>query len=243
MKKIYYTIIALTILLGASCTDIDNYDGPNAGMKGKLIDKVTGKNFIAGQGEFSIRLWEMSWSDNPTPQNIPIKQDGTFSDSKLFAATYDMQPFGGPFWPVKKETDIKLSGTLEKDFEVTPYLYVIDVTSTLEGTNLKLTCKLKAPITENLPRVMEVKPFVSLTQYCGEGSRIEEYNKDQYRVEINKTWAEGLGDMTTGEGSEVYTLPDLPLKSGRTYYVRVGVKVEDTYRKYNYCDIIKVVVP
>lgn len=243
MKKILYSLSASVLLFCASCTDIDNYDGPNAQMNGNLIDKTTGKNFITGQGEFNIRIWEMSWSDNPSPQDIPVKQDGTFSDTKLFSATYDMVPYGGPFWPVDRQTNIKLSGSLTKDFEVTPYLQVVNVTHELSGTNLKLTCRLKAPVTEGLPRVLEVRPFVSLTQFCGEGSRIEEYNDDKYRKEINTNWWDGVGDMTTGEGNETYILPDLPLKSGRTYFVRVGVRVEDTYRKYNYSEIIEVKVP
>jgi len=243
MKRILYSLAVSTLTLLFSCTDIDNYDAPDARMSGNLIDKTTGKNFITGQGEFSIRIWEMSWSDNPSPQDIPVKQDGTYYDDKLFSATYDMQPYGGPFWPAERETDLKLSGSLSKDFEVTPYLQVTDVTHELVGTNLKLSCKLRAPITQDLPRVLEVRPFVSLTQFCGEGSRITEYSRDEYRKEINSNWWDGVGDMTTGIGYETYVLPDLALKSGSTYYVRVGARVEDTYRKYNYSEIIEIKVP
>jgi len=243
MKKILYIFSILTSTIFFSCTSVDNYDEPNAILSGNVMDSITGKSFITGQAESSIRLWEMSWSDNPTPQDIPIKQDGTYNDTKLFGATYDMQPYGGAFWPAQRQTGITLKGSLKKDFKVIPYLYVTDVTSQLVGTTLKLTCKLKAPVTQNLPRVLEIRPFVSLTQFCGAGSRIDEYNLDKYKLDVNNNWWDGVGDMSTGVGSITYVLPDLPLKSGRTFYVRIGVRVEDTYRQYNYSDIITVQVP
>jgi len=249
MKKLLYSLTGLALMFTFSCTDIDNYDGPNAQMSGRLIDKTTGENYVTGQGEFSIRIWEMSWSENPGPQDIPIKQDGTFSDSKLFAATYDMQPYGGPFWPAERQTDISLSGHLQKDFEVTPYLKIVNFTHRLEGNNLIVSCKLQAPITQDLPQVLEIRPFVSQTQFCGEGNHINEYDKyedgKRYYIKVNKNWWDGVGPMENNAVShETYT-PEtpIPLKSGRSYYVRVGVNVEDTYRKYNYSEIVKVDVP
>lgn len=244
MKKILlYGFTGLMLSAFTACSDIDNYDGPNAAMNGTVADKTSTSNFLTGQGEFSIRIWEKSWSDNPTPQDIPVKQDGTFNDTKLFSGTYDVQPYGGPFWPIERQTGVKLSGTLNMNFEITPYLHIVDVTHKLEGTNLKLTCRLQAPVTENLPRVLDIRPFVSLTQFCGDGSKIDEYAKNQYRIEVNNNWWDGVGDMATGQGTQTYTLPDLPLKSGRTFYVRIGARVDDTYKKYNYSDIIKVEVP
>jgi len=250
MKKLLYSLTGLVLMFCVSCTDIDNYDGPNAQMSGRLIDKTTGENFIAGQNEYNIRIWEMSWSDNPGPQDIPIKQDGTFMDTKLFSATYDMQPYGGPFWPAERQTDVKLSGHLQKDFEVTPYLQIVDFTYSLkENDSLIVSCKLKAPITQDLPRILEIKPFVSLTQFCGEGSRIEEYDKHEdkkwYYVKVEQNWWDGVGPMVPNAISDKTYTPrtPLPLKKGRTYYVRMGVRVDDTYKKYNYSPVVKIDVP
>ena len=184
----------------------------------------------------------MSYKANPTPQDIPIKQDGTFENTKLFSGTYNMEPYGGAFWPVQMDTAIKLGKSLQKDFKVVPYLYV-DANSKLDDTTLHLTCKLRAPITQNLPYVLDIRPFVSLTQFVGSGSMIAQYDLDQYKINVNSNWWDGVGDMTTGQGYTTYVLPDLPLKHGRTFYVRVGARVEDTYQEYNYSDIITVVVP
>lgn len=245
MKKILYSLSALALLLTISaCTSIDNYDEPGDTIQGRIIDKTTGNNFITCVNDFRVRIWDKSWSDNPSPQDLIVKSDGTYQNTKLFSGTYDMQPYDGAFWPVEVETGIKLSGSLSKDFEVTPYLHVTDVTSNLSGNKLHLTCKLEAPITEGLPRVLQIKPFVSLNKNnCGNSVKIGKFDDGKYTAQINKSWSE-IGDMTTGIGNQTYTLQnDLDLTPGLTYYIRLGVQVEDTYRKYNYSDVIEVVVP
>lgn len=243
MKKLVFIFSILSLGMLSSCMKTDNYPAPDATFSGNVIDSVTGKPFLTGQGEAHIRIWEVSFKNNPTPQDIPIKQDGTFYDDKLFSATYDMQPYGGAFWPAQRDSAIQLHKSLQKDFKVVPYLYVVDVNSKLVDTTLFLTCRLKAPITQNLPRVLDIRPFVSLTQFVGAGSRIDEYALDKYKIAVNTNWWDGLGNMTTGEGTTTYNLPALPLKSRRTFYVRIGVRVEDTYRQYNYSDILKIQVP
>jgi len=236
MKRIFYSLSVLALLSLFSCLGIDNYAGPDSTLSGNLIDQSTGKNFVTSQNDFKIRIWQKSWSDNPAPQDIPVKQDGTFYDDKLFDGTYDMAPYGGPFWPIDTETGVKLSRNLSKNFTVTPYLQITDATFNLVGTNLKITCKVNAPITANLPRILEVRPFVSLSIFCGASSRIDAYNDDKYTVGINSNWSDAIGNTT-------YVLPDIPLLSGRTYYVRVGSRVQDTYQKYNYSDISVITVP
>ncbi|MCD8176760.1 MAG: DUF3823 domain-containing protein [Tannerellaceae bacterium] len=243
MKNIYYLLSALILSTAVSCMKIDNYDAPESQISGKVIDKTTGKPILTCPNDFQIRIWEVSWSDNPTPQDIPVMQDGTYNDSRLFDARYDLQPYNGPFWPVDPVENLTLSGTLTQDFEVTPYLQIVDFDYTLTGTTLSVTCRLKAPITENLPQVLDIRTFLSLSQYCGDNSRLGgEYNDDKYKVNVNKPWSE-IGNMTTGEGYETYVINDIPLKSGLTFYLRVGARVEDTYRKYNYSEIVEVKVP
>lgn len=245
MKKILYALTGCLLLFSAACTDIDNYDGPNASLSGKIIDSTTGEPFITGQGEMSIRLWETSWGDKPSPQDLVVKQDGTYVNTKLFKATYSVLPYSGPFWPVADTIkSFKLNGSNTLDFELTPYLKIIDVKWNLDKDNkLQMSCKLQAPITESLPTVLEVRPFLSLTQYCGAGNRIQEYFKDEYRVNINKNWWDGVGDMKTGISNETYTVSGLQLKPGRTYYVRMGAKVKDNFEQFNYSEVIKVEVP
>jgi hypothetical protein len=222
---------------------IDNWDEPDARFHGRIIDAYTGENLMTSQDEWSIRIWETSWKDGiPNYQSLSVMQDGSYNNTKLFAATYDMLPYGGPFWPCDTVKNVVLKKTVEQDFTVTPYLQVIDFKTSLNGTNLILSCRLKAPRRNGLPDLFEIKPFISLTSFCGNGNNsyinINEYNNK--RIQINKSWEAEVGDADT---SGTYNVGPLPVKSGYTYYVRLGAAVNDANRKYNYSPIVKVTVP
>lgn len=243
MNKLLYMLMGFIPLFATSCMDVDNFEEPVSRIYGKVIDTTTGENFITEQGGFSIRIWEKSWSDQPTPLDLPVKQDGTFNNSRMFSGTYDMLPNNGAFWPADTIRGVKVGSSCEQVFKVTPYLHITDVNSRLEGTTLYLSCKLHAPITQNLPTVKEIRPFVSLTQFCGVNNRINEYFKDDYRCLINQNWWDGVGNMETGISDRTYELPPLTLKSGRTFYVRIGANVRSASESYNYSPVLEIKVP
>lgn len=253
-RKLLYKLLVVvgsTLMLSSCFTDVDNYDAPSSAMRGNVKDKTTGQNLLTSTDDFQIRIWETSWGDAVSPQDIPVKQDGTYQDIRLFDATYAMQPFNGPFWPVERTEGHVLKGTLNHDFEVTPYLQITDltwevVTTTKDnGTKvdtLHMSCKLKAPITEGLPNVREIKPFISWTPFCGASANIgeiSEQNNNANKIELNKTWAD-IGDMTTGIGRDTYKFKlGLIKNSGYTYRARIGANVNDASQKYNYSEIIE----
>lgn len=243
MKKILYLLLGATMLALASCQKIDNWDEPNARLYGNVIDSYTGENLVMDQNDWQIRIWDRTWKDKtgttPQPQNLAVMKDGVYNNSKLFAGTYDMLPYDGPFWPVDTLKGVVLNSETQQDFTVTPYLQILDFNATLDGTNLTLTCTVKAPKIEGLPNLYEVKPFLSLTSFCGNSNyiNIPEYNDK--RKSINKSWAAEVGT----EDHKSYSIGPLPVKAGYTYYVRVGANVNALSRRYNYSPIIKVVVP
>lgn len=243
MKKIFILFALIPTIWLSSCADIDNFDAPDATLSGNVIDKTSNSPFLTGPGEFAIRLLETSYGENPAPQDLPVKQDGSFINNKLFSATYSLQPYAGAFWPADIVTDFKLNGSGTQDFQVTPYLKIKNAKFVLkEGAKMDVSCTLEAPITQGLPQVIEVRPFLSLTPYCGAGNRIDAYYKDEFRVLINKNWDE-IGNMNTGIGNETYIIKDLQLKSGYTYYFRMGAKVRDTFEKFNYSEVVEIKVP
>lgn len=241
MKKVIYNLlIGATTLLVASCMKVDNFDEPHAHFCGRIIDATTGENILADQGECHVRILEKSYSLNPSPQDIPVKQDGTFNNERLFNGTYDITPEGS-WWPCNV-TRLGIGKYMNHDFEVTPYLKIKDFTTELNGTTLTMSCRLFAPITEGLPQAMEIRPFLSLNQFCGAANHIDHYYTDAYRISLgNKTWDQ-LGDMATGEGYDIYTI-SVELKRGYIYFVRMGAKVKDTFEKFNYSEIVKIEVP
>lgn len=241
MKKILYLILGVALVTITSCMKVDNWDEPGVRVYGRVIDSYTGENILSSQGEWGIRIWERTWTESvPNNQSLAVKQDGSFNNSKLFAGTYDMLPYGGPFWPCDTIKGVKLGSSAEQNFTVTPYLQLIDFQYSLTGLKLTLKCRLKAPRREGLPNLVEIKPFLSLTTFCGASSFIDigEYNNT--RKQINRSWMEEVGDV---DESGYYRIGPLPVKAGYTYYVRLGANVNDANRKYNYSEIVKVEVP
>lgn len=225
----------------SSCMEIDNFDAPAASIEGRLIDKTTGENLLVDQADNHIRIWEMSYSANPTPQDLAVKMDGTYKNTKLFSGTYDMLPLDGAYWPCDTTFNVAIgkSGAVQ-DFEVTPYLHVTDFKAELSGTTLTLSCRLQAPVTNGLPMVMEIRPFLSLNQYCGASNHIDYYYTDDYKISVRKAWSK-IGDES-GQGTETYSV-SMEVKSGYHYWCRMGVQVNNTYKNWNYSEITEIIVP
>ena len=245
MKKIAFIYLAVILVGFSSCFKKDNWEEPDVQIHGTVIDTYTGKPLLTSQNDWKIRVWERSWTESVTiNQEIPVKQDGTYSNNKMFAGTYDLLPYGGPFWPVTDTVKNVILGGGDKsdahDFTVIPYLQLVDFTTSLQGTNLTLTVRVKAPIRAGLPNLVDIKPFLSLTNFVGESNYINIAEYNDKRIQINKSWIDENGNVET---SKLYTIGPLPVKPGYTYNVRVGANVNDANRKYNYSEIRQVVVP
>jgi len=235
MRKIITGLfILLSATLVSSCSKEDNYDGPNAGFKGRLLDNDSKENFLTETGGVQIKLEELSWSATPTPQYIPSKSDGTFEDTKLFSGHYRVTPANGAFWPVEG-IEIDINGTTTQDFTLTPYLRITQFEHELQGTTLIMRCKLSAPKEAGLPRLLDIKPFVNISDYVGSGATISQYT-DPNKVDINASWSGEIAAKT-------YEIRVPNLKSGRTFYARLGARVDDSYKQFNYSQIIAIKVP
>ncbi len=128
MKKtiILSLFVGVSALFTVSCIELDNFDAPESKISGQVIDATTNKPILASQGHGHIRLWEVSYSNNPVEIEIPVKQDGTYNNHKFFDGDYDMVPLG-PWWPADTLRSVNLNKNLVKDFTVTPYLTLSDM--------------------------------------------------------------------------------------------------------------------
>lgn len=251
MKKMIKKCLALICVISiTSCMKIDNFDEPDARFTGRIINKITGENILASQAECRVRIWEKSFSLNPAYQDIPVKQDGTFNNTKLFNGTYDVVPEGA-WWPCEIER-VSIGGTITHDFEVIPYLQLFDFKVELVDNNdsLSISCRMDAPVVEGLPQILELRPYLSLNQFCGASQCIDYYvnmgngaNPDianKYARKLMKNW-EKIPKLEDGK-SEVYSFK-VDVKPGYTYFVRCGAKVKDNLQKCNYTEIKKIDVP
>jgi hypothetical protein len=238
MKKIYIGILQACLVLSFYACDYDNFDEPSARFSGRIIDSTTGENFIMTSKGLELRMWETSWEGTatPSPQTVNIKDDATFNNDKLFGGTYQVIPYNGAFWPVRDTTVVTLHNGKQttQDFTITPYLKLRIVEHRLDGRTLTISGKIEAPVVDGLPKVIDIQPFVAITRFVGDGN-ISEYS-DRNKVEINKNFSEGVAD-------EIYTMTIPDMKPGVTFYVRLGARVDDSYKKHNYSEIIEIKTP
>lgn len=234
MKKIiFYIMIAL---FAGSC-EIDNYDDPNASVRGILTD-VNGIGLQIEQGSSSVRIKmeELSWSSTPIPFYLNFKMDGTYNNSKVFAARYAMTPVEGPFYPVMADT-VDVIGNTTHNFKVTPYLNVSWVGEPTVDADKLITAKFK--FTRNAspdagvatPNLLDYQLFISTTKFVGNNN-----------ADLNLV-ASAVTATNQMENQELSITTKTAVKYATTYYIRVGVRVNDSFKKYNYTDVKTVVVP
>lgn len=260
MKKVLYFLLGgVSALMFASCMEVDNFDEPEEHLTGNIIDATTNKNILADQGEARVRIWEKSYSTNPAPQDIPVKMDGSYNNTRLFAGTYDMVA-EGPWWPVDTLHNVPIGGTVRKDIQVTPYLKITNFTAVLDGDTIRFEGRLAAPEIpayneergDVMPRVEDVRCFLSLNQYCGNANHLDAYynleiNKvKQTVINVKKAW-DAITDGEIGEDGMTHSKDTYKFavwaKPGYTFFVRMGARVDGTYQAYNYSEIIKIEVP
>lgn len=240
MKKIIYSLAAgLALLAGTSCQEFDNYEAPQETLKGSIIDAETQQPFQTETGDngVRIRLMEYSWSENPTPYYFTVKQDGTFNNTKIFKGNYGIEPLGA-FVPLGEVTR-DISGTVEMQFEVEPFLRVEYVGEpVVDGNKITVQAKITRGTnnSEYQQNVSDVYLFINASSpYVGNNNFDDRYDKHLSGDDVVNILGETITLTTEG---------DLP--SGRTYYLRIGARIDkdvDGVKRYNYTDVKTVTIP
>lgn len=241
MRKIIYYICLCTLAVMLFSCDKDNYDAPDARISGKIIDH-NGKQVQTeqGSGNMRIKMEELSWGNGSddisiTPTYLNVKQDGTYINTKIFSGEYRLTPIEGPFYPISEEDAslVKIKGNVNHDFTIIPYLeleWVGEPVVTNDNyIEASVRFKRNAKVGEVMPDLLNGQLFIATTQYAGNN------NYDSQLVGGVKTI------VNSDEGSTITFKTTRAVKyTGTSYYVRVGICCSDSYKKYNYTDIIKV---
>jgi hypothetical protein len=113
--------------------------------------------------------------------------------------------------------------------------------------SLSVSCRFYPPVTTGLPNIRDIRPFLSLNQFCGAGNSISYYNTPVdkngdplYWESIMRSWA-NVPKLEDGK-SKAYSFR-LPVNPGYIYFVRMGARVNDTQQKYNYTEIKMIEIP
>lgn len=241
-------VIGLGLTVASSCSKIDNYDGPTETLEGRIIDAGTGQNV---QSEVSgdngngtrIRLLETSWSNNPTPLNLATKQDGTYRNTKIFAATYKMIAEGA-FVPMdlpgndKSQTvTVGGGGVTNVDFTVDPFLRiewvgepVVDNANGTVSVNVRVTRGTSN--TEYHKDITNLALFLCPYEYVGNNNFDNRYSRIL-------SYSAGAGNTIVGQTVTLTSNGKLPV---RDWYLRVGSRIAFGTNRYNYTDIKKITI-
>lgn len=232
MKKILIICLAIWFCCSFSSCEKDNLDGPNATFSGELRDKKTGE-LIPQEISDGSRVYfiEMGWGDNPPVQNMVIQKDGTFNNSMIFSGDYKIIMNKGNYVPLDT-IDFKIKkGKNFQVFEVNPYLRILEPEITLNGRNVVAKFKLEQ-VTSN--QVYRISLFAH--------SHIDVSNK----LNIVNKMQNVDRQISDGEAFELSINLDensSNLKSGQSYYFRIGAQSHGNETKYNYAASVKIDIP
>jgi hypothetical protein len=198
-------------------------------MTGQVIDAVTKAPIISEQPNgYRIRYDEISWSDNPNPQYIWGKADGTFQNTKMFAGTYEVSAVEGAFVTSDVKTITVQSGqTTNVEFTVTPYISFSNVSIVKEGATVRATFTLS----RNVPgaALQNYRVFASAaTHYVG-------------ATESDPSVSVAATAITESDlGVPISVLLPAAFVAGKMYYIRVGAICENPNGRYNMTEIVNI---
>jgi hypothetical protein len=247
MKSINYIVASFLLVAGiASCGEDDNYPAPAETFKGSIVDAETGEPFQTAIGATGVRIkmMEYSWSDTPTPYYMYSMADGQFNNNKIFKGQYGITPEGA-FVPLTEEK-IQIAGTVEKNYEVEPFLRIEWVGEPVVNDDGTATIQVRIERGTANPdyqqALAEAWLFVSETQYTGDFSYSTNYSTKLIgatlpaldgTVSITTGWPGGIGT-----GSQRF-FPEY----ARKYFLRVGARINkpvNSVNVYNYTTVKEI---
>lgn len=228
MKKKNFLMYMLLILGIVSC-EIDNIDAPSAAISGSLIDETTNKPLVTEQPNgFRIKMIETSWSESATPEYFLGKADGTFKNTKVFSATYDVQPVEGAFFPVDP-VSVKIDKSKTIDFTVTPYLSIHPKRVEIVGDAIEVEwtisrSKVGDKILDTRVFVVHDNPNVGTNYFTTALSPMVDLSGISDEEALSTTYKQTITGLT----------------KGKTYYVKIGARTDNSSKRYNFTETVKL---
>jgi len=249
---LYYIAFCLFIAAAGSCSKIDNYPSPNNTLTGKVVDAAGARvQTEIGSGGTRVKLLETSYSANPTPYYFQCMQDGSFNNTKIFAATYKAS-VEGPFVPLvqtdslgntvsDQSQNVVVKGsntTTSLTFKVEPFLEVQMVGDPVFNSDSTVTVQVKITRGTTNPAyqqdITDINLYVSNTKYDGNNNYDPRYSK-------LTSYSDTTGSALLGQTISITTIGGaLPLQD---IYFRVGARINAGLDQYNYSEPVAIKYP
>ena len=221
--NLYLPAILLSLCVGLTGCQLDNYESADTVIKGVVVEKDTYAPFQTQTPNGArVRFYEKYngvWSSQP--YDLWVHQDGTFNNNAAFAGEYKVVAEGA-FFPIDTQI-IRIADVNKLAILVTPYLSIDIQARTIDG-RISATAKIRKADGAN--KILSMAFLISNTP----------------NVDIN-SWMRKGGEeaLTTVPDSEIqnteYFFSFSGLDIGRTYYIRVAALSQNDANAYNYSEI------
>lgn len=141
MKTINMILFSSIICLSSCLNDIDNYDAPNGGISGAILDSETNQPIplpVSGSTGVIINLYEQNTEATKTI-DFYAKAEGEYENSQVFNGDYKIV-VKGPF-VAPCESTVKINGQTKLDMIATPYTR-ISATASASGQTVTISYKV-----------------------------------------------------------------------------------------------------
>lgn len=251
MKTIKSLILLSAALVVFAGCGKDNYATPNGSIHGALTDTETGGTLELSEAgsNSSVRMLvnDPAKYPAPSPQDLAVKQDGTFSSSLIFAENYYVFPFNtsGP-WQYISNDSLKVTIAAHQDvtvnFKVAPFFYITKPTITnTSGTTYQVSFTVTKSTVTTVSNDLDAGNNNNLLVLVSSDPTVNE----SVASNVNGSHYQNQWQYTVGQ--EIYGVPynatfDFALmhEPHGTYYVRVAVVGNNSNGHFNYSPTVKV---
>lgn len=227
MKQIKTISILFSAVFALTACTLDNYNGPDAGLYGSIIDSETGElveqDIVMGT---KIFFKEMGYG-NPSLQSMVIKNNGEYRNTMMFKGSYKIYTTIESNFPPQDTVKINLTGVRRYDFVVTPYIRITNARVFKTGRKVKASFDVQQTGDGSVSTVAlfgSTQPTVGkfLNEMSSEIIAATKcYTPTTFTVEIN--------------------LDDFPkIEEGKKYFFRIGALSSIGGAKYNYAPAIGI---
>lgn len=204
---------------------LDNFDAPDGSLTGRIIDAETKENVQSDIIEGTMLRFIEHGYDNPQPQYMRVKCDGTYANLLMFQGEYEIVPDARNFMPIDPVT-LQVGKNTVYDFEVIPYIRILDPSITKEGNNVTATFRVQSNTTD---AVKKVGLYVSDQPIVGEPMR-----KCCIEANVN-TVMDSESTMKLVMNMARFTAD---LKENHDYWFRIGAQSAVGGAKFNYAPAV-----
>ena len=226
MKTKYFFFVITILLAGAGC-EIDNYEGPQYALSGRIVDSETNELIESGglNAGTVVKLYENNSTQPLIYQTFP---DGTFTNSKVFAGTYSYVA-EGPFRMAEAgQPNIVINKNSQLDISVIPNVRLDMSVTGSDATS--------ATVDVDFEKLAADQKLVNLAVVWSKYP-----NPNNFTFSGGAIATENVESLNLTSGVKTFTITNLQPKT--KYYIRASGRTSNPGNFYNYSAQVELQTP